>query len=164
NLYRIEQQWQDLGEKLGGITLMDVKKMLSNDYDLTTGTISSIENRLAAIEKKITVNIETIDGEITYPVYQGGEGLEYLWPASVGWVLDVVQSVAVTTLATVEVTTKRMTEGINMALETIFEMPDYWIADLQKRLSISQSSYDLTADPVYQAAAELLKKNRRHYY
>jgi hypothetical protein len=157
NLYRIEQQWQDLGEKLSGIALGDVRGMLRMDYDLTTSTIESVLTRLDAIEKKITVSIENVDGEITYPVYQEGEGMEYLWPASVGWVLDLVQDVALTTLATVEVTTERIAKGVNLALETIFEFPDYWIADLSARLNIEQTSYDLTADPVFQEIAGIAK-------
>lgn len=157
DLMTIQKQWEDQGKKLTELSSQDIADILDTVYNIQFGTINQIKERLDAIEKQIVVNIETVDGELSYPIYKGGSGFEYLIPASVGWTLDLVQEVAISVLDTVEQTTVRLAKGVNLALETIFEFPDYWIEDLSARLNLEQASYDLAADPVFQEIAAITK-------
>lgn len=161
NLRKIEEDWIAAGRKLGGIVLQDVSDLLSQDYHLQLSTIDSILTRLDAIEQSITVSIETVDGELAEPMWKGGEGLEYFIPASVGWTIDKIVEMAYNILEIVEPTTKLLADGVNLALETIFEFPQYWLDDLSARLNLEAADYDLTADPVFQEIAGITKASEK---
>ena len=158
DLWKMASQWEDQGKEMSGMTKERIEEVLRDEYSLTSMTIAEIVLRLQALERAITTSIETVDGELIIPVYKGGEGFEYLIPASVGWVLDVVKGVAYSVLDTVEVTTKLLAKGVNMALETIFEMPDYWIADLKTKLGTVAGTYELAEDVLFQETLALLVK------
>jgi len=177
NLKEIISQWELQGEELGEVStdrvaeILDqnfdiqegtiasipgrIKEMLNKDYNLQQDTINKILARLKNIEEEIGTSIEQIDVDLVRPVIEGGEGLEYWWPATVGWVRDYVRLTGGHIFDAIDVVIDELSKPINSLLQSVYDISDPWLAKLKEKLGDVGGAYDLAADPVFQEVASI---------
>ena len=143
-------QWEDQGEKLGGVAKSDIEKILTDDYKLMTDTITTILNRLDNIEREVGIVTEEVIIDIEEPVFEAGEGFDYIVPASIGWVKNELKRLANATFKAMDVIIDEFAKPINFLLHHVFDISDPWLAALKEKLGDVGGEYDLEADTLYQ--------------
>jgi len=150
NLYNMQVQWLNLEKQLGGIVIGDVTKVLSTDYKLYETTITTILSRLDSIEREIGIVTEEVIIDIDEPIFEAGEGVEFLIPASVWWVKDELKRLADATFDAFDVVIDDLSKPINFLIRHVYDISDEWLGWLKSKLGDVGGSYDLESDTLYQ--------------
>jgi len=153
NMIAIVDQWEDQGNKLGGLAKTDIERVLTEDYRLYTTTITSILSRLDQIEREIGIVTEEVIIDIDEPIHEGGKGLEYFLPASIGWVKDMIKGLSDAVFDALDVVIDELSEPVNLLLHHVYDISEPWLTALKARLGDVGGEYDLKADPVFQEVA-----------
>jgi len=157
DLVNMIDQWEDQGNKLGGLAKTDIDQVLTKDYNLYTTTIDSIIRRLNQIEREIGIVTDEVSIDIDEPIHEGGSGFEYFIPASIGWVKDELKRLADATFDAMDIMIDELSEPINALLQNVYDISEPWLAALKTKLGDVGGEYDLKADPLFQEVAASAK-------
>ena len=157
DLQKIVKQWEDQGEKLGGVAKTDIDKILNENYKLYTTTIDNILNRLNKIEQEIGIETEHVSGEIERPVDEAVLPIQNLVLASQAWVINLSNKRGEIIFDAIQSVTNDLAQAINFVVHHVYDISDEWLARLRKRLGDVGGAYDLKADPVFVEVAATAK-------
>jgi hypothetical protein len=137
------------GRKLGGVTLQELDGHLQTYYSLQQDTVGSIWTAINDIYQRIDVIVEHVGGEIGDIPFEDTYPIDWIIPASVGWVKDWVKNAIFLTVDLIEDITIKLANNLNAVIDVVTLMPDWWIDDLKGKLGGELSDYELANDPLY---------------
>ena len=158
NMMAIVEQWEDQGNRLGGLAETDIDEVLKGTYKLYDTTIDNIHARLSNIEREVGIVTEEVIIDITEPIFDEGEGFEWITPASIYWVKDELKRLADAVFDALDVIIDELSKPVNLLLHHVYDISEPWLNALKAKLGDVGGEYELVDDPVYQAMSELLKK------
>ena len=146
----MSQKYLEAGKELGGVSLQELQDHLSRYYSLNLDTISGIKAEIAALYTRLDAVVEHVGGEIGDIPFEDTYPIDWIIPASVGWVKDWVKNAIFLTVDLIEDITVDLANNLNAVIDIVTLMPDDWIDDLKDKLGGGLSDYELENDPLYQ--------------
>jgi len=150
NLVTIVDQWVDQGEKLGEVSSQDIANILNNVYKIHFDTIDNIYARLNNIEREIGIVTEEVIVDIDKPIFEEGNIVELVIPASVAWVRAELKRLCDAVFDAMDLMIDTFTKPINALLHHVYDISEPWLAALKEKLGDVGGEYDLEADPAFQ--------------
>lgn len=143
-------KWVDQGETFGEMSTEGIAKILEDDFDIVTGTINGILARLSNIEEEFGISIEQVTLDLEKPIYEKGEGIDFLIPVSMLVFKDVIALLVDKIWGALDTIIDTFTTPINFLLQEVYEISDPWLGRLKKKLGDVGGEYDLETDTLYQ--------------